>query len=62
MSTTLGFDYELKNPLRNFKLSAGQVINQKNNKNKPSSSSLDSRFSDFVGSSSLNINDSKLKL
>ena len=40
VSTTLGFDYELKNPLRNFKLTAGQVINQKNNKNMPSSSSL----------------------
>ena len=56
-SLTYGFDYELKNPLRNLNFSIGQVVNQKNNKNKPSSSSLDKKFSDFVGSSTLNIND-----
>ena len=57
-STTLGFDYELKNSSnRNLKLTAGQVINQKNNKNMPSSSSLDSKLSDFVGNSTFNINE-----
>ena len=56
VSTTLGFDYKLKHSSdRNFKLSAGQVINQKNNKKMPSSSSLDTKLSDFVGNSTFNI-------
>ena len=56
VSATLGFDYKLKNSSdRNFKLSAGQVINQKNNKKMPSSSSLDTKLSDFVGNSTFNI-------
>ena len=57
-STTVGFDYELKHSSnRNFKFEGGQVINQKNNKNKPDSSSLNSKLSDFVGQATLNIND-----
>lgn len=57
-SATVGFDYELKHSSnRKFKFSGGQIINQKNNKNKPISSSLDSKLSDFVGNATLNIND-----
>jgi LPS-assembly protein len=57
-SATLGFDYELEHSSdRNLKISAGQIINQKNNKNMPSSSSLDRKVSDFVGNSTLNINE-----
>ena len=48
---TLGFDYEqLKND-KQLNFTIGQVINEKKtNKNMPSSSSLDKRFSDIVGS------------
>ena len=60
-SATLGFDYEIKNSDQKFKLTAGQVINQKENKDMPSSTSLDTKLSDFVGNSSLEFND-KLKL
>ena len=57
-SATLGFDYELKHSSdRNLKISAGQIINRKTNKNMPSSSSLDRKVSDFVGNSTLNINE-----
>ena len=57
LSTTLGFDYEIKNPLREFSLSVGQVINEKENNDMPSSSSLDQQFSDVIGHSNLNINE-----
>ncbi len=56
-SATLGFDYEVKKNDKNFKLSAGQVINQRENNKKPSSSSLDEKLSDFVGNSTLSFNE-----
>ncbi len=56
-SVTLGFDYEAKKNDKNFKLSAGQVINQRENNKKPSSSSLDEKLSDFVGNSTLSLNE-----
>ena len=56
-SVTLGFDYEAKKNDKNFKLSAGQVINQRENNKKPSSSSLDEKLSDFVGNSTLALNE-----
>ena len=56
-SVTLGFDYEAKKDDKNFKLSAGQVINQRENNKKPSSSSLDEKLSDFVGNSTLTLNE-----
>ena len=56
VSATLGFDYNLKNNKSEFNFSGGQVVNQKENKNMPSSSSLDEKLSDFVGGSSLKIN------
>ena len=55
-SVTLGFDYIKKND-KNFKLSAGQVINKGENNKKPSSSSLDEKLSDFVGNSTLALNE-----
>ena len=57
LSTTLGFDYQVKNPLKELNLSIGQVINEKENKDMPASSSLDQRFSDAVGKSNLKLND-----
>ena len=57
LSTSLGFDYSLEKASKIFNLSMGQVINESENKDLPSSSSLDQRFSDVIGSSSLKIND-----
>ena len=48
---TLGFDYEQLKNNKQLNFAIGQVINEKKtNKNMPSSSSLDKRFSDIVGS------------
>ena len=61
LSTTLGFDYKVKKTDNEFNFSLGQVINEKENRNMPSSSSLDQRFSDVVGYSDFKVN-KKLKL
>ena len=60
LSTTIGFDYEIKNDDTKFDLVVGQVINEKENKDMPSSSSLDEKLSDVIGSTNLEINE-KLK-
>ncbi len=60
LSATVGFDYEIKNDDRKFDLVVGQVINEKENKDMPSSSSLDEKLSDVIGSTNLEINE-KLK-
>ncbi len=57
LSTTLGFEYEIKNKDKQFDLVMGQVINEKENKDMPSSSSLDEKLSDVVASSNLKINE-----
>ena len=56
LSATLGFDYEIKNSEKEFNLSVGQIINEKENKDMPSSSSLDEKLSDLVGSANIKIN------
>ena len=61
-SITLGFDYSLKNQNNEFILSAGQVVNEKENNKMPDSSSLNEKLSDLVGHSELKINENlKLK-
>ena len=56
LSTTLGFDYEINNINdEQFKLSLGQVINNKENKHMPSTSSLDEKLSDVVGMTSFEV-------
>ena len=55
-STSIGFEYELKSKETEFDLNIGQVINEKENRNKGSKSSLDQRFSDIVGESNLKMN------
>ena len=60
-SVTLGFDYSLKNQNNEFILSAGQVINEKENSKMPDASSLNEKLSDLVGHSELKIN-KKLEL
>ena len=62
LSATLGFDYELKDKDKDFQFSMGQIISEKKNKNMPTSTSLDEKLSDLVGSSSLKIGENlKLK-
>ena len=62
LSATLGFDYELKDKDKDFQFSMGQIISEKENKNMPTSTSLDEKLSDLVGSSSLKIGENlKLK-
>ena len=50
LSSTLGFDYEFKNNEKQLNFSVGQIINEKENKKMASSSSLDQKTSDLVGS------------
>ena len=57
-SATIGFNYEIKknNSDKEFNLTMGQIINEKENKNMPSSSSLDEKLSDAVGNMNFKIN------
>ncbi len=57
LSATLGFDYEIKDSEKQFNFSIGQIINEKENKNMPSASSLDEKLSDLVGNTSVKLND-----
>lgn len=55
---TVGFDYQNTNLNNEFDFSIGQIINEKKtNKNMPSSSSLDKRFSDIIGNVEFKNND-----
>ncbi|MFL2889455.1 MAG: LPS-assembly protein LptD [Pelagibacteraceae bacterium] len=63
LSTSLGFDYKKNSLNKNgsikkeiFTFSAGQSIQEKENSDLPSSTSLDQRFSDIVGTSRYNVN------
>ena len=57
LSASFGFDYELNNFGKQFNLSVGQIINEKENDDLPASSGLDQKLSDLVGRASLNLND-----
>ncbi len=57
LSATLGFDYEINKSNKKLDFSIAQIINEKENQNMPSSSSLNQRFSDIIGHSELEIND-----
>ena len=58
LSATLGFDYEIKDidNDKQFNLKIGQIVNKKENKNMPSSSSLDEKLSDVVGNMDFKVN------
>ena len=61
LSSTVGFDYNIKKNNKEFDFSLAQVINEKENKKMSSLSSMDEKLSDVVGTSSLNLtNKSKL--
>ncbi len=57
LSSSIGFDYSFKNNKNEFNFSGGQIINEKENPNMPSSSSLDEKLSDFVGHSEFKMNE-----
>ena len=57
LSASLGFDYEIKNENKKIDISVGQVFNQNENKNMPTSMGLDEKISDLVGTSKYKIND-----
>ncbi len=56
-SATLGFDYKIKKSDSELDFSIGQVFKPKENRNLPSSSSLDDKSSDVVGYSNYKVND-----
>ena len=56
VSSTVGFDYEIKKGDSNFDLSIAQVINSKENNKMADITSLNEKLSDLVGSSTYNVN------
>ena len=56
LTSTIGFDYKIKNEDKNLDFSIAQIINTKENKKMSSESSLDEKLSDLVGSASYDIN------
>ncbi len=56
LSSTIGFDYNIKNRNKEFDFSVAQIINEKENKKMPSKTSLDEKLSDLVGSSTYKLN------
>jgi len=56
LSATVGFDYEVKDNDKEYNFSIGQIVNKKENKDMPSSSSLDEKLSDLVGNANIKIN------
>ncbi len=61
LNATIGFNYEINSDVKKFNFSAGQIINEKENKKMPTSTSLDEKLSDIVGSSSFEL-ENKFKL
>jgi len=57
LSSTIGFNYEFETSDKKLDFSIAQIINEKENQNMPSSSSLNQRFSDVIASSELEIDD-----
>ena len=57
LSAAIGFDYELKQNDKQLDLSIAQIINKRENKQMPKTTSLNQKLSDVVGASNLEIND-----
>ena len=57
LSSTFGFDYNIKKNEKEFDFSVAQIINEKENKNMASKTSLDEKISDLVGKSSYKLNE-----
>ena len=56
LSSTVGFDYNIKKNNKNLNFSIAQIINEKENKKMSEESSLDEKLSDLVGSTSYQLN------
>ena len=63
-SLSLGFDFKVSDLNKNkevkndrFKFSLGQVINAEENRDMPSKSTLNEKMSDFIGESTINLNE-----
>ena len=56
-SSSVGFNYKIKNEEKEFDFSVAQVISEKENKQMSSESSLDEKLSDLVASSNYKLND-----
>jgi LPS-assembly protein len=57
LSTTIGFDYKKLNNNNELNFSLGQIINEKENKDMPSTTSLDEKLSDVIGATNFKINE-----
>ncbi len=57
LSATLGFDYQAKSKNQQLDFTVGQVVNERENKDMPTSSSLDEKLSDLVATTNLKINE-----
>ena len=57
LSAAIGFDYEFRQNDKKLDMSVAQIINEKENKHMPKTTSLNQKLSDVVGASNLEIND-----
>ena len=57
LSSTVGFDYQIKKRNQKFDFSIAQIINEKENKKLASKTGLDEKLSDVIGSSNFKINE-----
>ena len=57
LSSTIGFDYKIRNNNNDFDFSVAQIINEKENKKMASMTSLDEKLSDLVGTSKYQVNE-----
>ncbi len=57
LSAAIGFDYGLIQNDKKLDVSIAQIVNEKENKNMPKTTSLNQKLSDVVGTSNLEIND-----
>jgi len=56
LSASFGFDYKMTNYEKQLDVHVGQIVNNDENKNMPSSSSLDEKISDLVANTTLTLN------
>ena len=57
LSASVGLEYEISKKEKKFALSLGQIINEKENKNMGSKTSLDEKLSDLVGSANVDLSE-----
>ena len=57
LNTAIGFDYNIRKNQKEFDFSLAQIVNQKENKQMASKTSLDEKLSDLVGEVNHNLNE-----